>query len=224
MTMRPSIEVLLLVAAAALTALVGYAQSSGDIRGTLFDSAGAVMPDCPIIVKNQDTNQIRRATTTDAGVYAVPNLVPGTYTVTAEKSGFQTAARKDITVQVGQVVRVDFTLQVGQVAEQIEVAGNAQMVDTSTTAVGTMIGNKQILELPLNGRDPLQLVGLSPNVTVQLGAQTQGSQFQGGTRVAESISVSGERLEFNYYTMDGVANQDVNYNSYIVRPSIPLRF
>ena len=219
MIMRPSI-VLLLVAAAALTASVGYAQSSGDIRGTLFDSAGAVMPDCPIIVKNQDTNQIRRATTTDAGVYAVPNLVPGTYTVTAEKSGFQTAARKDITVQVGQVVRVDFTLQVGQVAEQIEVAGNAQMVDTSTTAVGTMIGNKQILELPLNGRDPLQLVGLSPNVTVQLGAQTQGSQFQGGTRVAESISVSGERLEFNYYTMDGVANQDVNYNSYIVRPSI----
>ena len=87
MTMRPSIEVLLLVAAAALTASVGYAQSSGDIRGTLFDSAGAVMPDCPIIVKNQDTNQIRRATTTDAGVYAVPNLVPGTYTVTAEKSG-----------------------------------------------------------------------------------------------------------------------------------------
>ena len=108
----------------------------------------------------------------------MPNLVPGTYTVTAEKSGFQTAARKDITVQVGQVVRVDFTLQVGQVAEQIEVAGNAQLVDTSTTAMGTMIGNKQILELPLNGRDPLQLVGLSPNVTVQLGAQTQGSQFQ----------------------------------------------
>ena len=82
-------------------------------------------------------------------------------------------------MQVGQVVRVDFTLQIGQIAEQMEVAGNAQMVDTSTTAVGTMIGNKQILELPLNGRDPLQLVGLSPNVTVSVRRPDPGKPVPG---------------------------------------------
>jgi hypothetical protein len=83
-----------------------------------------------------------------------------------------------------------------------------------------MIENKDILELPLNGRDPLQLVSLSPNVTVQPGAQGQGGSLQGGTRAAESIAISGQRNEFNYYTIDGVANQDVNFNSYIVGPSV----
>jgi hypothetical protein len=83
-----------------------------------------------------------------------------------------------------------------------------------------MIENKDILELPLNGRDPLQLVSLSPSVTVQPGAQGQVGSLQGGSRANESIAVSGERNEFNYYTIDGVANQDVNFNSYIVRPSV----
>jgi len=211
---------LLLLTAGVLTALVAYSQSFGDIRGTLSDSSGAVILDCAITVTNQDTNQVRRTTTNNAGAYDVPDLVPGRYKVTAEKSGFQTSVRTDIALEVGQVVRMDFTLQVGQVTEQVEVAGNAQLIDTTTSAVATTIQNKDILELPLNGRDPLQLVQLSPGVTVQTGAQTQGSSIQGGTRTAESISVSGARLEFNYYTIDGVANQDVNFDSYIVRPSV----
>jgi hypothetical protein len=207
-------------AAIDLVAPLAYSQSFGDIRGAVFDPSGAVIAECPITVKNLETNQIRRAVTNFAGIYDVPDLVPGSYSVTAEKSGFQTVVRTDINLQVGQVARVDFTLQVGQVAESVEVAGNAQLVDTSTTAVGTMIENKEILELPLNGRDPLQLVQLSPDVSFRPTAQGLVSSFQGGTRATESLAVSGERLEFNYYTIDGVSNQDVNYNSYIVRPSV----
>ncbi len=218
--MKVLVKVFLLAAAAALIAQVAYSQAFGDIRGSLYDSAGAVMSDCKITITNQDTNQVRIVTTNSVGAYDAPDLVPGTYSVTAEKTGFQTTVRKDIVLQVGQAVRADFNLQLGQVSESVEVAGNAQLIDTSTTAVGTVIQNKNILELPLNGRDPLQLVALSPNVTVQTSAPGSVSTLQGGARANESIAVSGERLEFNYYSIDGVANTDVNFNSYIVRPSV----
>jgi hypothetical protein len=208
--------------AAALIAQVAYPQAFGDIRGSLYDSAGAVMSDGKITIRNQDTNQVRSATTNSVGAYAAPNLVPGTYSVTAEKSGFQTTVRKDIVLEVGQTVRADFTMQIGQVTESVEVAGNAQLIDTSTTAVGTVIQNKNILELPLNGRDPFQLVALSPNVTVLTSAPSSAAitGLEGGARSNTSIAVSGERFEFNYYTIDGVVNADVNFNSYIVRPSV----
>jgi hypothetical protein len=199
---------------------MAYSQSLADIRGTLSDSSGAAMADCSITVTNLDTNQVRRTATNAAGAYDVPDLVPGRYSVTAEKSGFQTSIRTGIVLQVDLVARIDFTLQIGQLATAVEVAGSAQMIDTSTTALGTVIENKNILELPLNGRDPLQLVALSPNVTVQGVAVGQVSGLQGGVRAAESIAIAGERIEFNYYSIDGVANADVNFNSYIVRPSV----
>jgi Carboxypeptidase regulatory-like domain/TonB dependent receptor len=199
-----------------------YSQAFGDIRGSLYDSAGAVIPECKITIKNQDTNQVRNASTNSVGAYDAPDLVPGRYSVTAAKSEFQTTVRKDIVLEIGQTVRADFTMQLGQVTESVEVSGNAQLIDTSTTAVGTVIQNKNILELPLNGRDPLQLVALSPNVTVLTSAPSSAAitGLEGGARSNESIAVSGERFEFNYYTIDGVVNADVNFNSYIVRPSV----
>ncbi len=207
---------------AAFSQATAYSQAFGDIRGSLYDSAGAAMADCKITVTNQDTNQVRSATTNSVGAYDIPDLVPGTYTVTAEKSGFQTTVRKDVVLQVGQTVRADFTMQIGQLTQSVEVAGNAQLIDTSTTAVGTVIQNKSILELPLNGRDPLQLVALSPNVMVLSAAPSTAAitGLEGGARSNESIAISGERFEFNYYTIDGVVNADVNFNSYIVRPSV----
>jgi hypothetical protein len=220
--MRVSPTFCLIAGAAALLAGACYSQAFGDIRGSLYDSAGAVMAGCKITIINLDTNQVRAITTNSVGVYDAPDLVPGTYTVTAEKSGFQTAIRKEIVLQVGQTVRVDFNMQLGQVSESVEVAGNAQLIDTSSTAVGTVVQNKDILELPLNGRDPLQLVALGPNVMALSSAPGSAAitGLQGGARSNEAIAISGERFEFNYYTIDGVVNADVNFNSYIVRPSV----
>src|SRR2546427_555276 len=92
------------------------------------------------------------------------------YDVRTETSGFKAATRKGVDLQVGAVARIDFTMEVGEVTQQMEVVGGAPLLSTENVALGTVIENKRIVELPLNGRNYLQLVTLSPNVTTEGGA------------------------------------------------------
>ena len=126
---------------------------------------------------NVGTNAARSVTTNEAGDYSFPSLPPGTYTVKIEKTGFKTVIRNEIELQVQQSARVDFEMQVGQVSESIEVRASATLLATEDATVGTVIENKRIVELPLNGRNYLQLVSLAPNVST--GFSTQG---QAGAR------------------------------------------
>jgi hypothetical protein len=146
-------------------------------------------------------------------------LVPSLYNLRVEGSGFKVAERKDVDLQVGAVSRIDFNLEVGEVSQQVEVSGGAPLLTTETAALGTVIENRRIVDLPLNGRNYLQLVTLSPNVTTEGGAGGGGS-LQGGARAQSSLSIAGQRLEFNRYTLDGVENTDPNFNSYIIEPSV----
>jgi hypothetical protein len=104
----------------------------------------------------------------------------------------------------------------------VEVAGGAPLLNTESAAVGTVIENRRIEDLPLNGRNFLSLVSLSPNVSAGYNAigGTNASMRQGGDRASSTIAVSGQRREFNYYTLDGMSNTDVNFNTYIFLPSI----
>src|SRR5262249_925017 len=138
-------------------------------------------------------------------VYAIPSLQPAVYNLKVEMPGFRTLIRNDLELEVQQTARVDFTMQVGQVNEVIEVSGTGTLLTTEDATVGTVIENKRIVELPLNGRNFLQLVSLSPNVT-----------FLSGNR----ISISGQRIGFNHYTLDGGENTDVRTNTYTFLPSI----
>ena len=128
--------------------------------------------------------------------------------------------RNDIELQVQQTARVDFTLTVGSAAQAIEVSGSVQSLTTESATVGTVIGGKSINDLPLNGRNFLQLVALSPNVTFGFAPPSAPSVRQGGDRVNQNISVSGTRGTWNNYTLDGVSNLDVNFNLYIQLPSV----
>jgi hypothetical protein len=195
-------------------------QTFGEITGEVKDQSGAVAPNASVTVTNTATNASRNTRTNDAGIYSFPDLVPGNYQVKVEAPGFQQMVRSDVELQVQQTARIDFTLTVGQATQTIEVSGAVQLLTTESATVGTVIEEKRITDLPLNGRDFLQLVALSPNVTFGFQAPNQAVGRQGGTRATENIAIAGMRGTWNNYTLDGVANTDVNFNLYIQLPSV----
>ncbi|MGH9626847.1 MAG: carboxypeptidase-like regulatory domain-containing protein, partial [Bryobacteraceae bacterium] len=153
-------------------------------------------------------------------MYTIPALIPGMYEVKAEKSGFKVATRTGIELQVQQTARVDFALEVGDVTETIEVSASAALLTTENATVGAVIEQKRITDLPLNGRNFLSLVALSPNVTYGFNPAGQIAGRQGGTRGGLTMSLAGSRATWSNYTLDGITNTDINFNLYIVLPSV----
>src|SRR5262245_36451713 len=196
-----------------------FAQTLGTITGEVKDSSGAVIPGVTVTVTNKATNAVRTTQSNEVGLFDFPALQPGMYTVKSELDGFKSASR-DVEVQVQQTVRVNFALELGTISEQTTVTGVSPLVETSNATVGTVIENRRIVELPLNGRNYLQLVALSPNVSAEFAGAGQAGDRQGGTRANQQLSISGQRREFNNYTLDGADNTDVNFNTYIFLPSV----
>jgi hypothetical protein len=154
-------------------------QTSGEITGSVTDTTSAVIEGASVTVQNLATGQVRQAQTNQAGAYDVPFLVPGSYTVRIAKQGFKSATRSDVLLQAGSVARVDFTVEVGIVTESVEVQGGSALLTTENTAVGAVIENKRIVELPLNGRNYLQMVALSPNVSAEQGVGGEAAARKG---------------------------------------------
>lgn len=211
---------LALVTLLALSAGSLLGQTQGEITGRVSDSTGAGVPGASITLTNTATNGTRTAVSTDAGDYTFPSVAPGDYNMKTEHAGFKTANTLNVGVQVQQTVRLDFVLQVGQVSETIEVSAQADMLQAENASVGTVIDNKGVTELPLNGRSYLGLVSLAANVNTLAPASGQAGSRQGGDRANQSISAGGNRIMFDYFTLDGVTNTDPNFLSYIVLPSI----
>src|SRR5450432_3327636 len=195
-------------------------QTFGSIDGEARDATGAPVAGVAISATNKNTNAARNVITNEAGVYSFPSLAPGIYLLRAEKTGFKTVVRNEIELQVQQAARIDIELPIGQVNESIEVKAEAAAIVTDNATVGTVIENKRIVELPLNGRNYLQLVSLAPNVSTGFSGQGQAGARQGGIRAAQTIAVAGQRTNFNHYTLDGVENTDPNFNTFVVLPSI----
>ncbi len=199
--------------------LPAFGQTLGEIDGAVTDSSGAVVPAAAITITNTSTNAIRKAVSNESGLYAVPGLVPGPYSVRIEKEGFRPMERT-LTVQVQQNARVDFSLQVGQVSDSVEVSAAGQMLATENATIGTVIDERRIMDLPLNGRNFFSLVALSPNVTYGFTPAAQASARMGGTRSSLTIALSGSRSTWQNYTLDGITNTDINFNTYILQPSV----
>jgi hypothetical protein len=196
------------------------AQTFGAMTGEVKDATGAAIVDAVVRVRNTATNGVRVANTNEAGIYMIPALVPGPYEVTAAKPGFKTTARTGIELQVQQTARIDFALEVGQVTETVEVSASAALLTTENATVGTVIEQKRIVDLPLNGRNYLSLVALSPNVTYGFAPAGQISGRQGGSRGEMTMSLAGSRATWSNYTLDGITNTDINFNLYILLPSV----
>src|SRR3989441_1607908 len=205
---------------AGLSACCLYAQTFGEVTGRVTDPSGAVIPGASVILTNVNTSAVRNVATTETGAYTLPSIPPGLYRLRTELPGFKTAVSEPFGVQVQQVVRLDVVLQLGQVSDTVEVAATADLLQSETSAIGTVIENKIITELPLNGRQYLGLVALAPNVNTLSPSAGQAGSRQGGDRASQSISAAGQRIMFNYFTLDGVTNTDPNFNTYVVLPSI----
>jgi hypothetical protein len=142
------------------------------------------------------------------------------YNVQVEAKSFPKQVRENIELQVGQIAKIDFSLQVGNVTETIQVTGGAPVLQSESAELGTVIENKRIVDLPLNGRNYLQLVSLAPGATTNGPASSQGQQRMGGARNSFALNVAGQRVHFNHFLLDGIENTDPNFNTYLLLPSI----
>src|SRR6202011_652561 len=189
-----------------------YAQVAGaTLSGTVTDQSGGVVPRAGISIKNIATGVTRDSTADSAGFYSAPNLLPGTYEVTAAAPGFSSEAQTGITLRVGAQQVLNFTLRVGQVAQTVEVAGEAPTVQLASSAISAVVNSTTVRELPLNGRSWTDLATLQPGVSA---IQTQTTFAVGADRgnrgFGNQITVAGDRPEQNNYRLDGVSINDFN--------------
>ena len=202
-------------------ALPASAQTpSGEISGTVVDSSGSVLPGVRVTLTNSGTNAIRLSQTNETGVYVFPAVPPGTYSLKVELEGFSTAQQTGINVQVGSSNRFPFTMAIGALTDVVSVVADTPVIQTENASIGTVIENRSIVELPLNGRNYLQLASLIPGATTNGPASAQGQQRMGGQRNSFSLNVAGQRIHYNHYSLDGVENTDLNFNSYMLLPSV----
>src|SRR5690242_9435162 len=197
-----------------------WSQTLGSIVGEIKDPSGAVAPNVKVTAINTETNVSRETLTNTAGIYTFPALIPGNYTIKVEAPGFQLMRRSNIELQVQQTASIDFVLAIGQNTQAVEVSGVAALLNTEDATVGTVIEERRITELPLNGRNFFSLVALSPNVTYGFTPAQQASGRLGGTRSTLTMSLSGARATWANYTLDGITNTDVDFNTYIMLPSV----
>ena len=198
--------------------LVG--QTSGSVSGHVDDATKASIPAALVTLKNVATGTERTTVTTGAGDYTFTEVPVGVYTVSATHAGFKTSSSDNVEVQVQQSIRLDFSLQVGAVTQSIEVQATGALLQADNSALGTVIDNAAVNELPLNGRNYLSLVALASNVNTLSPASGQAGSRLGGDRASQSIAVGGQRIMFDYYTLDGVNNTDPDFNTYVALPSL----
>src|SRR5215831_8675603 len=152
---------------------VAQAQVNGSINGTLVDATQAAVPEAPLVLTNTQTGETRQLSTSDQGYFYFTDLPRGEYTIRVSVPGFRQLLIGPVVLTVGQQMTVHPVLEVGTASESIEVTGSAAPVTTSTSSVSQLVDSKRIEQLPLNGRNALQLVALVPGV-VNAGS---GGQF-----------------------------------------------
>ncbi len=187
-----------------LFAAVAAAQmSTSVITGTVTDRSGAVVPGAAVTAANEATGVAYKQTTTDTGLFAFPALPAGSYTITVELKGFKTSRRTGNLLEVNTPLTVNVSIEVGETSEIINVEGAYERLQTTNAALGNVVDHKAVVELPLNGRNPLNLLVLEPGV-LQRSGQAAGTT---------GVNVNGARDKAVNVTIDGIeANESSNPN------------
>jgi hypothetical protein len=195
-----------------------YAQDiTAAVRGTVTDEQGAAIAGADVTVTNPDTSFSRSVTTGPDGVYNFPDLPLGAYKIRATHSGFKAEEQTGIVLHVADSRVINFALRVGAVTEQVTVEANAIQVETTSGDLTGLIEGNQVRQLPLNGRNFMELVTLVPGVATGEGFSAQAKGIKGGS----DISISGGAVNANLWLVDGAHNNDVGSNrTILVFPSL----
>ncbi len=193
------------------------AQSTGGrILGQVSDPSAASVAGAKITLSNEATGVSRDSKTNDGGDYVLLEVQPGQYSMKVEQQGFTTILRRNVTVEVNQVVTLNLTLQVGQTKEVVEVTSEAPLVDTTSTQLGAVVNDRSISQLPLNARDTYQFLQLQPGVMSTVGSS---NSVVYGNDKAGAVSVNGGRGRSNNFSVNGGDANDQFVNLPTVQPA-----
>lgn len=208
--LRTASRLLSLIFASLLFCVQLFSQgSAGRILGAITDSNGGAIVGATVTVRDVQRGTSRDLITGDAGEYNAPNLVPGTYSVRAEAKGFKVVERQNILLEVGKELRVDLSLQPGEIAQTITITEALPMVETTNATLGGTLSNQTINDLPLNGRNYINLLTLRPGMNVYAG---------GG---AQTRSANGTRAGDIGYLLDGVRHDEIFMGESVLNAAIP---
>ena len=197
---------------------VGFGQTgTASLNGTVTDPQGALIPGATVTAIHGSTNVRYSTKTTGAGVYTIPALPVGPYQITVEAPGFKRGTRSGILLRVADNVRIDFQLDVGQVSENVEVSGEAPLVDTSGATINKVVESERLEDIPLNGRNALSMVVLTPSVRT---TNTQPQGFADRGSGLSSFSINGGPTSSNNITLDGVSDVNARNNDSNVNPAV----
>jgi Carboxypeptidase regulatory-like domain len=200
-----------------------YSQANGSLSGTVADKTGSVVAGATVKITSQGTGATREVKTDGSGHYLAPLLPVAIYTIRVESQGFQTTEQKDIRLQVDEQREVDFTVNPASVSSTVEVSATEVAVETTNPTLGQVIAAEQVADLPLNGRNFVQLATLTPGVTQETNPNsffTQAASSEVAARGSYSLSVGGSRASSTDWLLDGVDNNELTAGGIAILPSI----
>ena len=200
-----------------------YGQATGSFSGTVSDKAGLVISGATVTVASQDTGLSREAKTDDSGHYLIPLLPVAQFTIRVEAHGFQTTEQRDVRLQVDEHRELDFSLAPASVSTSVEVSGTAVAVETTNPTLGQVITSEQVADLPLNGRNFVQLATLTPGTTSSTSPVsffTSAASSEAATRGSFSLSSGGSREQETDWLLDGNDNNQLDEGGIAIFSSI----
>src|SRR5713226_3206147 len=222
MLKRKALLVAVLCSVCSLCPLM-YGQANGVLSGTVADKTGSVIAGATVKITSQGTGTTREVKTDGSGHYIAPFLAVAIYTIRVESQGFQTTEQKDIRLQVDEQREVDFSLNPASVSSTVEVSATEVAVETSNPTLGQVITSDQVADLPLNGRDFVQLATLIPGVTQETNPFSffnNGPSSEVSARGTYSLSVGGSRAQSTDWLFDGNDNNELTAGGIAILPSI----
>jgi hypothetical protein len=195
--------------------------STATVTGVIHDSGSGLVAGAKIVLRNLDSSIESRADSNSSGNYVFLNVAPGRYSLEASSSGFQTSKVPELSLQVNQTATIDLTLQVGAVQQTVTVEASGELLQAATSELGTVVSAKQVVDLPLNGRNFTQLLSLTPGVAPISVSQNAGGfgNVASGTQFSFP-AINGQTNRSNFFLTDGLNNQGAFSSTYAVPPII----